>query len=452
MSRGKGSSPRQGTDSGKKAGAKAAQRAAGRDRHPSSDIISTDGSELAGKKIVLCVAGSVAAYKAIELARLLMRHGADVTCVASKAATKLVRPAYLKWATGNDVVTELTGDLEHIRLADYRMSHMVVVYPATANTVGRLANGIDDTPVSTVLTVALGSKTPILICPAMHASMYDNPAVVRNIEFLERKKIGFVRPRIAESKAKAPEPRQVLGAILKEVGARPSPLRDRRVLITAGPTVEFIDPMRMITNRSSGMTGVLLASEFLVAGASVEMVYGPGRAEPPRGARVTRVETGSEMLAALRKMTGAKKFDLIIMAAAVSDYAPLRRSRTKLKSSAKERTIRLKRTPKIIGALREMQRDAVLVGFKAEADLAPESLARAARRGMSESGADLMVANDIGARYQRDPTTSSVLVVDRGGVRRSGWHKKENNAKFIVRCIEEWWESEEAGRKGRRRR
>ena len=130
--------------------------------HPSLDIVSSHGVELSGKRIVLCVAGSVAAYKAIELARLLMRHGADVTCVTSNAATKLIQPDYFKWATGNEVITKLTGDLEHIRLADYNKSDLLIVYPATANTLGKLANGIDDTPISTVLTVGFGSKIPIL--------------------------------------------------------------------------------------------------------------------------------------------------------------------------------------------------------------------------------------------------------------------------------------------------
>ena len=155
--------------------------------HPSLDIVSSHGVELTGKKIVLCVAGSVAAYKAIELARLLMRHGADVTCVTSNAVTKLIQPEYFKWATGNEVITKLTGELEHIRLADYNQSDLLIVYPATANTLGKLANGIDDTPVSTVLTVGFGSKIPILICLAMHASMYENSAVKKNIKFLKNK-------------------------------------------------------------------------------------------------------------------------------------------------------------------------------------------------------------------------------------------------------------------------
>ena len=156
-------------------------------KHPSLDIIGSDSIELSGKKIILCISGSVAAYKAIELARLFMRHGGDVTCVASKAATDLIQPSYFKWATGNQVITKLTGDLEHIKVADYKQSDLIVVYPCTANTLGKLANGIDDTPISTVLSVGLGSKIPIVIGLAMHQAMYENPAVVKNIEFLKKK-------------------------------------------------------------------------------------------------------------------------------------------------------------------------------------------------------------------------------------------------------------------------
>lgn len=174
-------------------------------KHPSLDIVGSDGTEFAGKKIVLCISGSVAAYKAIELARLFMRHGANVICVASKAATNLIKPSYFKWATGNEVITQLTGDLEHIKVADYKQSDLIVVYPCTANTLGKLANGIDDTPISTVLSVGLGSKIPIVIALAMHESMYENPAVVKNMEFL-KKKVDFISPSFVEGKAKAAEP------------------------------------------------------------------------------------------------------------------------------------------------------------------------------------------------------------------------------------------------------
>ena len=273
--------------------------------HPSLDIVESYGVELSGKRIVLCVAGSVAAYKAIELARLLMRHGANVTCVASSAVTKLVQPDYFKWATGNEVITRLTGELEHIRLADYKKSDLIVVYPATANTLGKLANGIDDTPISTILTVGFGSKIPILMCLAMHASMYDNAAVRKNIEFLKNK-INFVSPQMIEGKAKAPEPEDVLEYVLKKFGASPI-LKNKKILMTAGPTIEYLDPVRVITNQSSGKTGVLIASELISAGSKVTLIYRPGVAEPPKGAKVIHLSTSNTSSESDSKLLGCSR-------------------------------------------------------------------------------------------------------------------------------------------------
>src|SRR5919206_4059313 len=171
--------------------------------HPSKDITGLEGDELVGKKIVLCITGSIAAYKAIDLARLLMRHGADVYSVMSKkVAPTLLTPDMMKWATGNCVVTKLTGDLEHISLADYNKSDLILVYPCTANTIGKMANGIGDTPVTSVLAVALGSKIPIMIAPAMHKSMYFNTFISANIQKLKKSGVQIISPLISENKAK----------------------------------------------------------------------------------------------------------------------------------------------------------------------------------------------------------------------------------------------------------
>ncbi len=401
--------------------------------HPSLDIVSSHGTELSGKRVVLCVAGSVAAYKAVELARLLMRHGADVRCVTSNAVTRLIRPEYFKWATGNKVITRLTGELEHIRLADYGRSDLIIVYPATANTLGKLANGIDDTPVSTVLTVGFGSKIPILMCLAMHASMYENLAVRKNIKFL-RNKIEFMSPRIVEDKAKSPEPEDVLENVLRKFGLS-SKLRDKKILITAGPTIEHIDPVRVITNQSSGETGVRLASEFISAGAKVTLVYGPGVEKPPRGAKVINVTSSKEMHHAVRAEL-KKKFDVVIMAAAVADYVPTK-SRNKIKSSEQSISIRLKRAPKIIDEIRGYQRDLFLVGFKAEAGMTRAQLIRSAEKKLRESSADMIVANDVGsARYKRNPQKNQVIIVDSEKSTVSRWMDKEKIARLIKRQIE----------------
>jgi len=403
-------------------------------KHPSLDIVESYGTELSGKKIVLCIAGSVAAYKSIELARLLMRHGADVTCVVSDAATKLIKPDYFKWATGNEVVSKLTGNLEHIRLADYRQSDLIIVYPATANTLGKLANGIDDTPVSTVLTVGFGSKIPILMALAMHQSMHENAAVLRNIKFLKQK-IDFISPLMIEGKAKAAEPEDILEYVLKKFGISPK-LQNKRILMTAGPTIEYIDPIRIITNHSTGKTGVLLASDLISGGAKVTLIYGPGQEKPPNGAKVIPVKTVTEMLNAVKKEM-KKKFDVIIMAAAASDYVPTKSNKSKIKSTSKQMIVKLQRAPKIIEQIKKIQKDVFLVGFKAETNLTKKNLYKEARKKLQESNADMIVANDIGTKYQKNPEYNDVQIVFKDGkVIQSGWKKKIQISKIIRKQIE----------------
>lgn len=403
-------------------------------RHPSLDIVESYGTELSGKKIVLCVAGSVAAYKAIELARLLMRHGADVTCVASEAVTKLIQPDYFKWATGNEVITKLTGKLEHISLADYKTSDLIIVYPGTANTLGKLANGIDDTPISTVLTVGFGAKIPIVVALAMHAAMYENAAIARNISFLKGK-IEFIEPNLIEGKAKAAEPEDVLNYVLKKFG-HSLVLAGKNILITAGPTMEPIDTIRVITNQSSGKTGVLLAKEMISAGAKVTLVYGPGTEAPPRGAKVIPVKTIQQMFDAVKKEMKNKKFDIAILSAAPADYTTTP-AKSKIKSNKPSLTIKLHRAPKIIDHIKKLQKNIFLVGFKAETNISRQQLVQSARKKMQESDSDMIIANDVGAKYQKNREQNQVYVIDRSGkITDSGRKNKLEISKFIRKQIE----------------
>ena len=172
------------------------------DLHPSKDIKCTLGNELVGKRVVICVTASVACYKAIDLIRIMMRHGAEVFVVISKAVEKFINREYFLWASGNPVISELSGDLEHVRIANYQTSDLIIVYPCTANTIGKFANGIDDTPVTSVLSIALGAGVPIIIAPAMHDAMYQNMIIKQNIQYLENIGIVFMNPILEEDKAK----------------------------------------------------------------------------------------------------------------------------------------------------------------------------------------------------------------------------------------------------------
>src|SRR5881397_1675256 len=189
--------------------------------HPSKDIISSKGRELAGRKIALLVTSSVASFKAPEVARELMRHGADVYAVISPATEKLVGADLLEWATGNPVVTKLTGQLEHITLAGNSPGKvdLVLVAPATANTIGKMASGIDDTPVTTVAATAIGSRIPVVIAPAMHEPLYDHPLVQENVQRLKKIGVEFVEPEILEGKAKIASTGKIVGAVVARLSA-----------------------------------------------------------------------------------------------------------------------------------------------------------------------------------------------------------------------------------------
>lgn len=404
--------------------------------HPSLDITGTDGKELLGKNIVLCITGSVAAYRAVELARLLMRHGGTVRCVLTPSAAELITPQYMTWATGHPAMVSLGGDMEHISLADRHNTDLILVYPATANTISKMACGIDDTAVSTILTTALGSGMPILVCPAMHDSLYVNPAVRRNIEFLERS-VRFAPPTITEGKAKAAEPEEVLDTVIQTI-SRTAPLRGRRVLVVAGPTLERIDPVRAVTNMSSGLTGVLLASELVLDGCDVTMVYGPGRERPPSGVRLISVTSAAEMMeATLREASNDQ--DIIVMAAAAADYTPSEYNRSKIDSELSSLDIKMSKTPKIIDRIRVVAGDVLLVGFKAEVNISDEDLIESARQKMKEADADMVIANDVGDGYQSDPENNRVIVVDRESHSSSGRKQKEDVVRFIKQKIEEKW-------------
>ena len=196
------------------------------------------------------------------------------------------------------------------------------------------------------------------------------------------------------------------------------------MLITAGPTIEYIDPVRVITNQSTGKTGVLLASELVSAGAKVTFIYGPGRELPPKGVKLVKVETSQEMFDAVKKEM-KRKLDIVILAAAVSDYIPEKSNSIKIKSDQNKIMIKLKCAPKIIDQIKKIQKNVFLLGFKAETNISKEELVREAKRKLKESDADLIIANDIGLKkYRNNPDYNNVVVVDSKKIIQSGWKKK----------------------------
>jgi phosphopantothenoylcysteine decarboxylase / phosphopantothenate---cysteine ligase len=380
--------------------------------HPSKDILGTQGSQLKGKKIILCITGSVAAYRAIDLARLLMRHDADVHAVMTEStASMLLNPEIMKWATGNDVVTKLTGNLEHIILADYGMSDLIIVYPCTANTLGKVAAGIDDTPVTSILSVALGSKIPIIVAPAMHEAMYDNIFVQQNVSKL-REQMVFIEPKMEGGKAKVADPEQVLNATISVLSNR-ALLSDKRVLVTAGSTIEYIDPIRVMTNLSSGKMGSAIAQEAQRMGATVTLVYGHGTLNPASD-KIVHVNTGEEMYKAIVSELSSKRYDIAVMAAAVADFAPAKKSYQKIDTKLGKMELSLVATRKIIDEVKNKSKDTFLVAFKADYGVSDSVLIEKAYRKLKECDADIIVANDLGRKGSEPGSDKNeVFIVDR---------------------------------------
>jgi len=393
--------------------------------HPSHDIRGTKGSELAERKITLCITGSVAAAKCPELARELMRHGADVRVVMTPSATKLITPQLMYWATGNEVITELTGKLEHVELVQW--ADLVLVAPATANTLSKVAHAIDDTPVTSVVSVALGLGKPVVMVPAMHASMYSHKLLQENLSRLRSAGVLVLEPRVEEEKAKLPAVVEIVEFAIGSLG--PRDLEGLRVLVTAGPTVEPIDPIKLITNRSSGKMGIAIARAAAARGAEVTLVYGPGTEAPPTNVKVVRVQTTQEMGEAVANEL-RERCDVVISAAAAQDLKPERVFEKKL-GHAEPVGLKLVPAPRVLEEARRLAPRAFLVGFKAEYGVSDGELLEAARNKLAE-GIDMVVANDLaraGAGFGVE--TNEVLIVTPSGAERMKGTKVEIAQKIL---------------------
>ena len=383
--------------------------------NPSKDIIGTKTSLLRGRKIVLCVTGSVAAANCPEIARELMRHGAEVYTVMSPMAQKIIHPYLMEWATGNHVVTELTGKIEHVMLAGEfpDKADLVLVAPATANTISKIACGIDDTPVTTLVSTAFGSGIPIAVVPAMHESMYRHPVVTENLEKLQSLGVEFVGPRVEEGKAKIAETEEIVEVVIRRLTVKKD-LAGTKVMVTAGPTLESIDPVRVIMNKSSGKMGVAIVEEALSRGAEVTLIYGPGTAIPPGGAKKISVETTQDMYEAVVSELKSRRYDIVLAVAAVSDWTPKKKYEYKVPTHTQpELTVKFKATPKIIDAVKKVSPDTFLVAFRAEYGLSDEDLIQSAYERLKKAKSDLIVANDIGRKevgFRYD--TNEVFIVD----------------------------------------
>jgi phosphopantothenoylcysteine decarboxylase/phosphopantothenate--cysteine ligase len=399
--------------------------------NPLKDIKSSLGDELDGSRVILCVTGSVASIEVPALARGLMRHGAEVNVVMSEAAERLVRPETLQWATGNPVVRKLTGEAEHVRLVGEweGRAHLVLIAPCTANTISKIAMGIDDTPVTTMASMALGGGIPLIVCPAAHEPMYRNPAVRANVLSLEEMGVEFVGPRYEEGKVKMATIDEIVDAVIRRLSVQN--FRGRKVLVSGGPTVEFIDPVRVITNMSSGKMGLALAKEAWRRGAEVFYVFG-GSLYPPAQIRSRAVRTTGEMMKAVLEELGKTRYDIFISAAAPSDFAPVSSALKKLSTEGGRITLVLDPTPKIVEEVRKRMPEIYLVAFKAETSGSAKELRSTIRRFKDKVGANVVVGNDVSGGRGFGTDTNSVVIVGRRRTIASGEQTKDEIARILL--------------------
>jgi len=347
-------------------------------------------TNLDGVHVALGVTGSIAAVRVVELAHELRRRGASVRAVMTESATSIVHPWAVEFATDADVVAEITGAVEHVDLCGREgWADVFLIAPATANTVGKVAAAIDDTPVTTCATTALGADVPVVVAPAMHEPMYDHPGVLGALDRLESWGVDLVDPRIEEGKAKIATDDAIALATARAAGDRP--LDGHHVVVTAGATSERIDPVRVLTNRSSGRTGRAVAKACYALGADVTLLH-DGAAVPY--ADVERVESAAEMTAAAE--AAAAEADALVSAAAISDYT-VDAAAEKIRSGRTDLALDLKPTPKLLDAVRERHPDLPMVGFKLEPSGGDEAMVAAARDLRDRADLAFVVANDAGA-------------------------------------------------------
>ena len=391
--------------------------------------------------IALGVTGGIGAYKAVEVARGLQQRGHEVVAVMTAAATRFVGPVTFEAITRRKVITDqfepgANSDIEHIALAS--TIDLLLVAPATANILGKFANGLADDFLSTLCTA---TRAPVLVAPAMITNMFAHEAVRRNLDLLAARGVRFVEPGEGYlacgwiGKGRLAEPDEIVAAAEAILRPGSGSLRGRHVLVTAGPTFEDVDPVRYIGNRSSGRMGFAIAAEAARRGADVTLVAGPTSVEPPAVKEVVKVRSAAEMHDAV--IDRADRADVVVMAAAVADYTPSARAPQKVHKSGETLTLVLRKTPDILGELGRRRLAGgcgpLLVGFAAET----EDVERQAATKRAQKHVDLIVANDV-SRSDRgfEVDVNAVTIVGESGAETLPLMTKARAAAEILDRVE----------------
>ena len=360
--------------------------------HPVSDIKSVVSRELEGKCVLVAVTGSVAAYKSVDYVRGLIKRGAEVHVMMTREASKLVSPMLFEWATGNPVITELTGMTEHIYMA--RKCDALVIIPATLNIITKISQGITDENVSLTTVSFIGYHKRVLIIPAMHRNMYETIYTEKHLGMLERMdEVYILRPRVVDNALKIHEIDDIIRWSIPVI-LRGHDLQGLKILVTAGATREYLDRVRFITNPGSGRMGVELAVEAYSRGANVTLVAGSLRVRVPDYIEnIVRVETTEEMAEAVERLTSSERYDIIISPASPVDFKPAKFFDEKIRSG-RELTITLKPTPKVLSRI--VKRPSILVAFVADVVESIDELREMAYMKMKKHDAEMAVANNVG--------------------------------------------------------
>ncbi len=396
--------------------------------HPAKDIEGIKSNILKNKTIILGITGSIASVETVKISRELIRHGAKVIPVMTKSATKIIHPDALWFATGRKPIVELSGDTEHVKYLGKvkKPADLFLICPATANTISKIAHGIDDTAVTTFATTAIGSKIPMIIVPAMHLSMYDHKIVQKNISKLKKIKIDFIEPTIIKNKAKLPSNEKIVANVLRILGKKD--YNKKNVLIIGGPTREKIDDVRVITNKSSGKTAINLAKNAFFSGADVDLCYGPGIEKVPDYIKKIDFENIKEIKDLINK-SKLDIYDYIFVCAAISDYIPIKKT-GKIKSVSKNLIINLKPAEKIIKSIRKKAPKAKIIGFKVEEN--SNTIKEKGYNLLKENNLDFVVANTTEA-FEKDE--NKIWLINKKGKSVYKKEKKENLSRYILEKV-----------------
>ena len=382
-----------------------------------------------GKKILLCVTSSVSFGESIKLVRELKRQRAEVKCVIGEVAAELVKPQLFEWASEEKVLTALSPKAEHILYAGYKRNFdLMLIAPATSNSISLIANGIQEKIIPLIAGTAIGSGMPIIMVPTMELSMYKNKILQGNKKKLEKLGVEFVEPLIKEGKAKFPALNEIVSIVERTLGKKQ--LKGKKILVTAGPTIEEIDDVRIITNKSSGKFGVALAEEAFYRGGQVTLLLNNDFLEPISGIDVKRFKTYDELSKLIVKY--GKEKDVVFHAASISDFT-VKKIKGKV-SSKKSIELHLEPREKLLKKFRSLGRGAAIIGFKAEWG---SSLKTPAFNLLKENECDFVVANDVSKKgSQMGSDYNEVLIVDKKGkMIKSGRKSKKLLAKRILDLI-----------------